>query len=203
MGAKEVGEPLSINGQFGTITSPTDKCAMRISGIGPSFVGQYVPLQSITVPIILSCDVGRVLEAGPVQVKSGRSGQTVVNGTAMVLAIANSFDGPRCGQKRYPAGISTPTNVRLTRQKSALFQWLAVPLWFPTGKDSVPTDSGHSVRVLLDPAARLEPGARWVNSYAGTSNSALPVVETKTGFRNVLLPTAGGGCVVVAVRLRQ
>ena len=38
------------------------------------------------------------------------------------------------------------------------------PLWFPTGKDSVPTDSGHSVRVLLDPAARLELGARWVNS---------------------------------------
>jgi len=29
---------------------------------------------------------------------------------------------------------------------------------------SVPTDSGHSVRVLLDPAARLEPGARWVHS---------------------------------------
>ena len=29
---------------------------------------------------------------------------------------------------------------------------------------SVPTDSGHSVRVLLDPAARLELGARWVNS---------------------------------------
>jgi hypothetical protein len=52
----------------------------------------------------------------------------------------------------------------LTRQKSTLFQWLAVPLWVPTGKDSVPTDSGHSVRVLLDPAARLELGARWVNS---------------------------------------
>src|SRR5262252_4053708 len=31
--------------------------------------------------------------------------------------------------------------------------------WVPTGKDSVPTDSGHSVRVLLDPAARLELGA--------------------------------------------
>src|SRR5215471_17348581 len=30
----------------------------------------------------------------------------------------------------------------LTRQKSTLFQWLAVPLWVPTGKDSVPTDSG-------------------------------------------------------------
>ena len=52
----------------------------------------------------------------------------------------------------------------LTRQKSTLFQWLAVPLWFPTGKDRVPTHSGHSVRVLLDPAARLELGARWVNS---------------------------------------
>jgi predicted ATPase len=40
------------------------------------------------------------------------------------------------------AGTSNLTNVRLTRQKSALFQWLAVPLWFPPGKDSVPADSG-------------------------------------------------------------
>jgi hypothetical protein len=30
----------------------------------------------------------------------------------------------------------------LTGQKSTLFQWLAVPLWVPTGKDSAPTDSG-------------------------------------------------------------
>jgi hypothetical protein len=37
---------------------------------------------------------------------------------------------------------SNLTNVRLTRQKSALFQWLAVPLWFPPGKDSVPADLG-------------------------------------------------------------
>jgi transposase len=37
----------------------------------------------------LSWDVGRVL--GPVKVKSGRSRQTVVNGTAMVLAIAKHF----------------------------------------------------------------------------------------------------------------
>jgi len=29
------------------------------------------------------------------------------------------------------------TNVRLTRQKAALFQWFAVPLWFPTEK-SIP-----------------------------------------------------------------
>jgi len=40
------------------------------------------------------------------------------------------------------AGTSNSANVRLTRQKSALFQWLAVSLWFPTDKDSVPTDSG-------------------------------------------------------------
>src|SRR5215470_9539209 len=40
------------------------------------------------------------------------------------------------------AGISNSTNVRLMRQKSTLFQWLAVPLWFPTDKNSVPTDSG-------------------------------------------------------------
>jgi hypothetical protein len=31
---------------------------------------------------------------------------------------------------------------------------------------------------------------------------ALPVVETKTGIRNVLMPTAGGGCVLIAVGLR-
>src|SRR5215469_3720843 len=41
-----------------------------------------------------------------------------------------------------PAGTSNSMSVRLTRQKSTLFQWLAVPLWVPTGKDSVPTDSG-------------------------------------------------------------
>src|SRR5215813_13552534 len=40
------------------------------------------------------------------------------------------------------AGTSNSTNVRLTRRKSTLFQWLAIPLWVPTGKDSVPTDSG-------------------------------------------------------------
>jgi hypothetical protein len=57
-----------------------------------------------------------------------------------------------------PLGTNTSTNVRLTEQKSTLFQWLAVPLWIPTYKNSVPTDLGHSVRVVLDPAARLEPG---------------------------------------------
>jgi hypothetical protein len=32
---------------------------------------------------------------------------------------------------------------------------------------------------------------------------AIPVVETKAGIRNVLIPTAGGGCVIVAVTMRQ
>ena len=32
---------------------------------------------------------------------------------------------------------------------------------------------------------------------------ALPVVETKAGYRDVLIPTTGGGCVVVSVGLRQ
>jgi hypothetical protein len=31
---------------------------------------------------------------------------------------------------------------------------------------------------------------------------ALPVVETKGGGRDVLMPTAGGGCVIVAIGLR-
>jgi hypothetical protein len=56
------------------------------------------------------------------------------------------------------AGTSNSTTVRLTRQKSALFQWLAVPLWFPTDKNSVPTDSGilfecvSTGRLALSPA---------------------------------------------------
>ena len=32
---------------------------------------------------------------------------------------------------------------------------------------------------------------------------ALPVVETKNGYRDVLIPTAGGGCVLVSVGMRQ
>jgi hypothetical protein len=32
---------------------------------------------------------------------------------------------------------------------------LAVRLWFPMDKGSLPTDSGHAVRVLLDPSDRL------------------------------------------------
>src|SRR5215469_1874935 len=34
--------------------------------------------------------------------------------------------------------VTNPTYCR----NPTLFQWLAVPLWVPTGKDSVPTDSG-------------------------------------------------------------
>src|SRR5690348_11045101 len=32
---------------------------------------------------------------------------------------------------------------------------------------------------------------------------ALPVVETKNGYRDVLIPTAGSGCVLVSVGMRQ
>jgi hypothetical protein len=45
-------------------------------------------------------------------------------------------------QKRYPAGTSNSTNVRLTGQNSELFQWLALQLLFAADKDSLPTDSG-------------------------------------------------------------
>jgi hypothetical protein len=31
---------------------------------------------------------------------------------------------------------------------------------------------------------------------------AVPLVETKTGMRDLLLPTAGGGCVIVAIGLK-
>lgn len=36
-----------------------------------------------------------------------------------------------------------------------------------------------------------------------TMLGALPVVETKAGYRDLLLPSAGGGCVLIAVSLRQ
>src|SRR5262249_13609275 len=45
-------------------------------------------------------------------------------------------------QKVDAAGISNSTNGRLTRRKLLLFQWLVLPQWSPTDKDSVPTDSG-------------------------------------------------------------
>lgn len=32
---------------------------------------------------------------------------------------------------------------------------------------------------------------------------ALPVVETKNGYRDVLIPTSGGGCVLVSVGIKQ
>jgi hypothetical protein len=32
---------------------------------------------------------------------------------------------------------------------------------------------------------------------------ALPVVETKNGYRDVLIPSAGGGCVLVSIGMRQ
>ena len=51
------------------------------------------------------------------------------------------------------AGTSNLTNVRLTRQKSGLFQWLAVPLWFPPGKDSVPASFLATVQRCNGPAA--------------------------------------------------
>jgi len=57
-------------------------------GSGPSFVGQYSYCKISTFQSYYS-GVGRVL--GPVQVKSGRSRQTVVNGPAMILAIANNI----------------------------------------------------------------------------------------------------------------
>jgi hypothetical protein len=31
---------------------------------------------------------------------------------------------------------------------------------------------------------------------------AIPLVQTKTGVRDLLLPTAGGGCVIVAIGVR-
>src|SRR5215472_8726258 len=62
-----------------------------------------------------------------------------------------------CRYKAHAAGTSNSTNVRLARQKLQLFQWRAVPLWFPADEDSLPTDSGHSVRVLLDRADPSSP----------------------------------------------
>jgi hypothetical protein len=58
-------------------------------------------------------------------------------------------------QKRYPAGTSNSTNVRLTGQNSKLFQWLALQLLFAADKDSLPTDSG----VLLSQFACTKRGS--------------------------------------------
>jgi len=44
-----------------------------------------------------------------------------------------TLEGPVSGSGA--AGTSNSTNVRLTRRKSTLFQWLAVSLWVPTGKE--------------------------------------------------------------------
>src|SRR6516165_10178789 len=52
-------------------------------------------------------------------------------------AIRTDISGKRGPWQRNRIG-----NARLTRHKSTLFQSLAIPLWFPTGKNSVPTDSG-------------------------------------------------------------
>src|SRR5215469_8200751 len=99
---------------------------------------------------------GRLLQSGRLG-----TGMARVGGGVESLCLPTSIvAGPG-------AALLAPVPRRmfaLTRQKSTLFQWLVVPLWVPTGKDSVPTDSGLSVRVLLDPAARLELDARWVNS---------------------------------------
>jgi len=43
------------------------------------------------------------------------------------------------------AGTSNSTKVRLTRQKSTLFQWLAIPLRFPKVKIVCQQIRGHSV----------------------------------------------------------
>jgi hypothetical protein len=67
------------------------------------------------------------------------------------------------------------TNVRLARQKSELFQWLAELLWFLTGKDGVPADSGDArftilrsrnrwLRTCLERQKRYPAGANnWTN----------------------------------------
>jgi hypothetical protein len=68
-----------------------------------------------------------------------------------------AISAPQFLRRRYgdAAGTSNLTNVRLTRQKSALFQWLAVPLWFPPGKDSVPADSGDIPFTILRSRKRV------------------------------------------------
>jgi hypothetical protein len=69
------------------------------------------------------------------------------------------------GEKRYPAGTSTSTNVRLTEAEiDAVSTACRTAVGFPQITIVCQQIRGHSVRVLLDPAARREPGARWVNS---------------------------------------
>jgi hypothetical protein len=72
---------------------------------------------------------------------------------------------PFPGEKRYPAGISTSTNVRLTEAEiRAVSMACRTAMWVPTDNNSVPTDSGafraSASRTRGPPRAR----ARWVNS---------------------------------------
>jgi hypothetical protein len=101
-----------------------------------------------------SCPLLLMIKALGLSFASGRQPFANALVTASKTLSAISRSAALCGsipstllRSRYgdAAGTSNLTNVRLTRQKSALFQWLAVPLWFPPGKDSVPADSGHSV----------------------------------------------------------
>jgi putative ABC transport system substrate-binding protein len=69
------------------------------------------------------------------------------------------------GKNAYPAGTSTSTNVRLTEAEiHAVSMACRAAVGIPQIKIVCQQIWGHSVRVLLDPAARLEPGARLVNS---------------------------------------
>jgi hypothetical protein len=42
---------------------------------------------------------------------------------------------PVAGRRRVQLAPVPSRMFALARQKATLFQWLAVPLWFPTGKD--------------------------------------------------------------------
>src|SRR5215471_13677245 len=63
---------------------------------------------------------------------------TVLQGTKLPMRPPNLSRAA----KTLSCWHSNSTNIRLTRQKSKLFQGLALQLWFAADKDSLPTDSG-------------------------------------------------------------
>jgi hypothetical protein len=125
---------------------------------------------SLVVAPVIACQAERLFLEGkaerPALGSNARSGGPFRgrrgSAAGSVAASLPSAYVPRT--KVDAAGTSNSPNGRLTRQKLSLFQWLVLPQWFPTDKDSAPTDSGIPFECFLNPADRLEPGARSVNS---------------------------------------
>jgi hypothetical protein len=78
------------------------------------------------------------------------------------------------------------------RQKSTLFQWLAVPLWVPTNKHSVPTDFGgipFTIFAVAKPLTQSLRGRRGKKAAHTASHSARTPSERVTRRHRLALQT--------------